>query len=130
MNRRNHSIDIMLLLVIFSLCSQASATTNPPDGAEIFANKLCWACHGEDGSGGAAGVNVQGKSASSIFASFDPVTVEEVHSGNDVTVEMSNALAAFLAAPGPLPIIPESQFVDPLTCRICHPRQYVNGREI
>ena len=96
-----------------------------PEGIELFANKFCAVCHGNNGLGGiapAVGTNIQGKDAAEIGLTL----LEVVHSGITLTSTEINDLAAYLAldpVPGSTPVIPAT-FTDPESCRICHPRQY------
>ncbi len=90
-------------------------------GAELYAGNLCMLCHGDDGSGGIVGENVQEKESCDIHTAM---MTEEVHGGIKTTIDESKDLAAFLADPGPLPVIATEPFADPNNCRICHPRQF------
>jgi len=100
----------------------APAGCGPPlQGAKLYAEKMCNICHGDDGSGGISGKDIQGEPRREIRRA---IRKETVHDGVDVTGREARALAVFLDDPGSLPALPHKAFASPTQCRTCHPRQY------
>jgi len=100
----------------------SSAGLPPEVTAKIYTNKLCFECHGDDGSGLInSGGDIQGKSLDDTQRA---IVEEEVHAGIDVTPQEVKALVAFLKNPSALPALEVRDFSDPEQCKICHPRQF------
>ena len=90
-------------------------------GAILFQNKLCFACHGNDASGGASGIAIAGKTASQIM---NTMASQLVHSGIVLGEQEANLITAFLVAPTTVSAPAAVDFSQPEVCATCHPRQF------